>query len=273
MTYRVDLHTHSTASDGQYSPSALVRMAKAAGLDCLAVTDHDTLSGLDEALQAGNACGLRVVRGVELGAQENRCLHILGYGFQPVDSPLAALCAEMRRGRDERKYRIVDFLREKGVEVTLAEVEALSGGEIIGRPHFAQALVRRGFVASTREAFDRYLDTAEYQRIERFKADARACVQTIKSSGGKAALAHPYQLALPDDALEKLVRDLKNAGLDALECHYPRHTPAQVRQYLALAKKYALHVSGGSDFHGELVKPDIALAQIELDIGWLLYGS
>lgn len=269
MKCKVDLHTHTTASDGQYTPAQLVDKALACGIEYLAVTDHDTVYGLEEAVQAGAARGLQVLRGVELGAKEDRHLHILGYGFDPAYPELSALCAKLKGGRDERKYRIIDFLRGKGIEIPLEEVEELAGGDIIARPHFAQVMVKHGFVSSTREAFDLYLDTDEYQRIERFKADAETCVQSIKRAGGKVSLAHPYQLNFPDDKLEALVRQLKGFGLDALECFYPRHTPRQVRQYLDLAQKYELHVSGGSDFHGEKVRPDTVLAPVELEIGWL----
>ena len=225
MIVTADLHTHSAASDGQYAPAELVRLAKGQGLELLALTDHDTLDGLP-----------------------------------------------MKDGRDERKYRIIDFLREKGLELTLEEVEEIAGGNIIARPHFAQAMVRRGYVRDNREAFDRYLDTDEYQRIERFKADARTCVETIKAAGGKVSLAHPYQIGLEDGPLEALVKELAGYGLDAIECYYPKHTPAQEAFYLRLAEKYGLYVTGGSDFHGPRVKPDIRLAALELETGWLTEG-
>ena len=266
----VDLHTHSTASDGQYTPSQLVRLAAARGLEALALTDHDTLDGLEEAVESGRRAGLRVLRGVELGAKEYRSLHILGYGFTPGAPGLGALCARMREGRDERKYRIADYLREKGITVSLTEVEELAGGNVIGRPHFAQAMVRRGYVTSIREAFSRYLDTEEYQRIEREKSDARSCLEAIKSAGGKTALAHPCQLGYTDERLEALVRRLTDDGLDALECFYPQHTPEQQARYVCMAEKYGLHITGGSDFHGEAVKPDIQLAAWELRLDWLL---
>lgn len=263
-----DLHTHSTASDGQYTPSELVRLAKDRGIEALALTDHDTVDGLGEAVRAGEALGLRVLRGVELGAAEYSLLHILGYGFDPAG--LAPLCEKLRAGRDDRKFRILDFLEEKGCPLTLEEVEAIAGGDIIARPHFAQAMVRRGYVESNREAFDRYLDTEEFRRrVKRFKADARTCVETIKAAGGKVSLAHPYQIGLEDGPLEELVRTLAGYGLDAIECFYPRHTPAQQAFYLHLAEKYGLHVTGGSDFHGERVKPDISLAALPLDLDWL----
>jgi hypothetical protein len=269
MTQIVDLHTHSTASDGQYPPEELARLAKERGIEVLALTDHDSVDGVAAAARAGEALGLRVLTGVELGAAEHKNFHILGYQFDPNDPGLTQLCAKLRAGREERGLRILEFLKEKGVDIPLSEVQELAGGGSLGRPHFAQVMVRHGYVASTREAFDRYLDTEEYQRIERFKAPARTCVEILRAAGGKVSLAHPYQLGLDDDALERQVRQLKDWGLDALECYYPKHTPEQQAFYLHLAEKYALHVTGGSDFHGERVKPDVHLATWKLDVGWI----
>ena len=266
----VDLHTHSTASDGQYAPAELVKLAHGRGIRLLALTDHDSLDGLNEALAAGEALGLPVLRGVELGAKEYRNLHILGYGFSVAAPGLRELCAWMKQGRDERKYRIIDYLREKGLELTLEEVEEIAGGAIIARPHFAQAMVRRGYVQSNREAFDRYLDTADYARIERVKPDARTCVEAIHAAGGRVSLAHPYQVGLEDAELDALVGRLAGYGLDAIECFYPKHTAAQRAFYLRLAEKHRLRVTGGSDFHGEKVKPDVPLAAWDLDGEWLL---
>lgn len=273
MTALCDLHTHTTASDGQYAPAQLVKLAKERGLSVLAVTDHDTIAGVDEARRAGETLGIQVIRGVELSAKDYPNCHILGYGFRDGDTELARLCEKFRAGRDERKYKIVDFLREKGVDIDLNEVEELAGGEVIARPHFAQALVRRGYAATNREAFDRYLDTEEFrQRVKRFKADAKTCVETVKAAGGKVSLAHPYQMGLPDGELEGLVSRLKVWGLDAVECYYPKYTLEQQQFYLHLADKYELHQTGGSDFHGEQVKPDVELAALDLELNWLLRG-
>ena len=149
-------------------------------------------------------------------------------------------------------------------------MEELAGNAVIARPHFAQVMVRHGYVSTNREAFDRYLDTDEYQKIERFKVSARDRIAAIRSDGGRAALAHPYQLGLDDERLEALIRQLKDSGLEAIECFYPRHTPEQTALYLELARRYDLHVTGGSDFHGERVKPDITLKRWELNLTWLL---
>ena len=273
MTALCDLHTHTTASDGQYAPAQLVKLAKERGLSVVAVTDHDTVTGVGEAQRAGETLGIQVIRGVELSAKDYPNCHILGYGFRDGDTELARLCEKFRAGRDERKYRIVDFLREKGVDIDLNEVEELAGGEVIARPHFAQALVRRGYAATNREAFDRYLDTEEFrQRVKRFKADAKTCVEAVKAAGGKVSLAHPYQMGLPDGELEGLVSRLKVWGLDAVECYYPKYTLEQQQFYLHLADKYELHQTGGSDFHGEQVKPDVELAALDLELNWLLRG-
>lgn len=270
MKQKVDLHTHSSASDGQFPPEELAERVREAGIEVWALTDHDTLDGTEAAAAAGEALGLTVLRGVELGAAEDRHLHILGLGVRTGDSPLSELCEALRRGRDERKYRIVDFLAEKGVPVALEEVEALAQGGLVARPHFARVMVAHGYVKDTREAFDRYLDTDEYQRIERFKASAKDCVAAIHAGGGKAVLAHPYQLGLSDEELERLVAYLKENGLDGLECYYPQHSAQQIRFYLGLAEKYGLHVTAGSDFHGPAVRPNNPLTPRELEVDWLL---
>lgn len=266
-----DLHTHSTASDGQYTPSELVELARARGLEVLAVTDHDTVDGVGEAVRAGAALGVRVVPGIELSAREFHTFHVLGYGINTNAPALSQLCRRMKARRDERTDRLLAFLREKGVELSRDEVEELAGGDIIGRPHFARVMVRRGYVATNREAFDRYLDTAEYHRkVEQGKPSMEECVAAIRAAGGKASLAHPYQIGIDDGALEKLTAELAGCGLEAIECFYPKFSPEQQAFYLHLAEKYGLHITGGSDFHGEKVKPDVELAALRLNLDWLL---
>lgn len=267
---KVDLHTHSTASDGQYTPAELVRLAKESGLEGLALTDHDTLDGLEEAVQAGKQLDLCVIRGIELAAKEYPTFHILGYGFDSSAPALIDLCRELKEGRDQRVPRIIAHLKEQGIDVALSEVENLAGGMIVGRPHFAQVLVRRGYVSSNREAFDRYLDTEEFHRwVERPKPPVKTCIEVIKAAGGKASLAHPYQIGADNQTLETIVQELSEYGLDAIECYYPLYSPEQQAFYLRLVEKYHLHITGGSDFHGEKIKPDIQLAIQELEMDWL----
>lgn len=274
MIYRADLHTHSTASDGQYAPAELAGLLKKRGAQVWALTDHDSLGGLDEAVTAGESLGLRVVSGIELSARDCPNLHILGYQFSV---PLLWDWVEsLKKARDARKYGIRDFLRTKGVEISLDEVDEEAAGASVGRPHFAKVMLRHGYVSTRREAFDRYLDTPEYrqwtQNGDNTKPSAQTCVEKIKEAGGKVSLAHPYQILFEkeDRSLDDLVKRLTDRGLDAIECYYPIHTSEQTAEYLALAKKYSLHITGGSDFHGEKNKPDHPLAAWELELDWLL---
>ena len=271
MHHICDLHMHSTASDGQYTPTQLVNMAKGRGLEVIALTDHDTTNGLDEAVHAGQQYGLRVIPGIELSAREYPTFHILGYGFAPGASPLAELCRRMKDRRNERTERLLAFLAQKGIDLTVAEVESQVGSNVIGRPHFAQAMVRRGYVKSNQEAFARYLDTEEYhEKVERDKPSAGECLQAIKDSGGKVSLAHPYQIGIDNNELDGLAGELVGYGLYAIECYYPKYTPEQQAFYLHLIEKYHLHATGGSDFHGEKVKPDVQMARVNLELDWLL---
>ena len=265
-----DLHTHSTASDGQHSPRELAALVREAGIECWALTDHDTLDGLPEAAQAARELGLRFLPGVELSAREYPTYHILGYGFSPESPELEGLCREMKDSRYQRNLQILDFLHGKGLELSLEEALEQAGGEVLGRPHFALALLKRGYVSSTREAFDRYLDSEEYRRhVKRQRPTATRCIETIHAAGGLVSLAHPYQIGLEGTALEALVGELKEAGLDALECYYSRYTPEQRDFYLSLAKRFDLHITGGSDFHGHSVKPDVDLTPWPLETDWL----
>ena len=267
---KADLHTHSTASDGQYTPAQVVKMAKNTGIQVMALTDHDTVDGIQEARSTGDKLGIQVLRGIELSAKEYPNLHILGYQYSEDCPHLRALCGEMKKSRDERKFRIIDYLKGKGISISLEEVEAISGGKIIGRPHFAQIMVKHGYVKDNREAFDRYLDTPEFQTIERFKPDARTCIDTIHADGGLVSWAHPYQVNLDFDGTGKLAKQLADYGIDAMECFYPRHTQEQTCLYCTLTDQLGLHRTGGSDFHGEKVKPDITLRCWPMDIHWLL---
>lgn len=272
MIFKADLHTHSTASDGQYAPAELAGLVKKRGAEVWALTDHDSVGGVNEAMAAGEALGLRVIRGVELSADDYLNLHILGYNFSV--SALQNWFDSLQGGRNDRKYRIRDFLRTKGLEVPLDEVDEEAAGGSVGRPHFAMVMLRHGMVATRKEAFDLYLDTPEFQEIEKgTKPSAQECVERIKAAGGKVSLAHPYQIVLNGETLEELLKRLKGYGLDAIECYYPIHTSEQTEEYLRLAKKYGLQVTGGSDFHEEKNKPDHPLAAWELELGWLLQGE
>lgn len=256
----IDLHTHTTASDGQYSPSELIKMAKEKGIERLAITDHDTVSGLDEAVRAAAKLGLDFVPGIEISTHKGVEIHMLGLGIDFKNEELVRKCEEFEQSRAERAQRICDYLNRLCIPVDLAEVKEYAGEGSIGRPHFAQWLQEHGYVASRKEAFSRYLNTPRFKAAtERVKPSPEEAISLIHGAGGIAVLAHPGLLKFGRKNQESLIRTLKAAGLDGIECFYSQHEKKQEEYYLRLAGEYNLKVSCGSDFHGEKVKPNISL--------------
>ena len=247
----IDLHIHTNASDGQYSPSETVRLAAQKGAVCIAITDHDTVAGLGEAKQAANGIGIECIPGIEISVQGNRELHILGYYIDYKHKGLTEACDKFLRLRKQRVSRIHTYLLQKGVPVTDEQAHRHVVHGVAGRQHFARAMVEAGYVSSAQEAFDRYLGTPEFDGVERAKPTAREGLQIILDARGIPVLAHPALLKLDIKNLEALIADLVNAGLKGLECYYSKHTPEQVEQYLKSAEKFGLLVTAGSDFHGE----------------------
>lgn len=254
----IDLHAHTTASDGSLTPRELVERAARQGVSALAVTDHDTLDGLGEAIEAGRACGVEIVPGLEISAQYSPgTMHILGY-YIALDAPdLNRQLEGLRYARDQRNPRIVAKLRALGFDITLEDVAAVAGGSVVGRPHFARVMIDKGYVASAQEAFDKYLAKGAPAYEEKARLDPQAAVDAIRRAGGVAVLAHPYQLRTrTDEELEGVFARLKEAGLDGVEVIYSRHNAQQIAAYRRLAERYDLLITGGSDFHG-VTKPDI----------------
>ena len=255
----IDLHIHTTASDGQYTPTHIVRMASDAGLSLIAITDHDTVSGIAEGSGAAQKAGLGFIPGIEISVSGDNEIHILGYNIDIGNARLTAMCDGFAENRRQRGTRIIEYLQTYGVDIRLEQAQEHAGTGNIGRPHFARAMVDAGYVKTVREAFDKYLGIPEFKKIERPKPTPQEGIETIIAAGGVAVLAHPVQLKMDDSTLEKLLAELTGYGLGGLECWYSTHTPQQTKLYLALAKKYKLAVTGGSDFHGEAVKPGISL--------------
>ncbi|MBU2552525.1 MAG: PHP domain-containing protein [Proteobacteria bacterium] len=249
---RIDLHAHTTASDGTLTPSELVDLARREGLKAVAVTDHDTLDGLSEALARAREIGLELVPGVEISAEfKPGTMHILGYYLEPDASELAARLAELQEARRTRNPKIISRLAELGIEISMAEVENLAGGGQVGRPHMAKALVGKGYVSSIDEAFNRYLAKGGPAYVEKFRLSPTQAVRMIREAGGTPVLAHPFTLRLDESGLKDTARQLEEAGLEGIEVYYPEHTPQMTRDYLALARAFNLIPTGGSDFHGE----------------------
>lgn len=247
----IDLHTHSTASDGKLSPAELMRHAKAVGIEVIALTDHDTLSGLDEASGEAARIGIEFIQGIEISAENNPgTLHMLGYFIDPSDTELVQTLAWLRGGRDDRNHLILSKLAELGYPLEWGEVEALSGGESMGRPHIATAMVNRGYAATFKEAFDRFLGKGAAAYTDRDKMTPEVAIERIRSAGGLPVLAHPQTLSLTDQELSDLLGRLASFGLAGIEVYYYSHSPEETEHYLSLAGEYGLAVTGGTDFHG-----------------------
>ncbi len=248
----IDLHLHSTFSDGQDTPEALVDKAEAAGLSAIALTDHDTLAGWARFEAATRGRRIRAIRGVEVSAAHREgALHLLGYLFEEAHDGLRAMLNRLQQGREERNAQIAERLAAAGIALKLDEVRGLgSVGGQIGRMHFARALVAAGHVATVPEAFDRWLARGRPAYCERFRFPAEEVVRTIHRAGGLVVLAHPGLIRVSEQQLEQIVRELAEVGLDGVEVVHSRHTADQSARLSKLARRYGLVATGGSDYHG-----------------------
>ena len=256
----IDLHTHSTASDGTDSPAALARKAAQCGLRAFALTDHDTIAGLDAAEEAAKEHGVQCIRGCELAAAwQGRELHFVGY-YLPRNNPeLTAALEVSRGGRALRNQHIVDKLCALGMELTLAEVEALAGDGVVGRPHIAMALHAKGYVASIHDAFDKFLGIKGRAYVPRPLLSPEECIGLLCRAGATVTWAHPFLQAHTErQAFENMLALFVECGLGAIEAYHTTHNTAHIRTCLRLAKRHDLLLTGGSDYHG-VRKPGVAL--------------
>ncbi len=243
---RVDLHLHSTASDGAYSPIEVVHIALTNQLNIIALTDHDTLNGVVSAQQAAASTSLEVLAGVELSAEDERTdRHILGYLLDLGNDPLQAVLAELRDARTNRADRMVQKLAALGVTIPLERVFALADEGSVGRPHVAQVLLERGYVGSIQEAFDRYIGSSGPAYVPHYRLEPSRAIELIHGAGGVAVLAHPGYY----EDYRAVIAALVPLGLDGVEVYYPDHTPGVVQDLEVLARQYKLAMTAGSDFH------------------------
>ncbi len=254
---RLDLHLHTTHSDGSCTPSEVVHLAHQAGVTALAITDHDITTGIAEAITAGEQYGIEVIPGVEISSMIGETeLHILGYFLDWNDPLLHERFQTLRASRHRRNPQIVEQLQALGIDITYDEVRALAGSDSVGRPHIARALMEKHVVQSAQEAFDRFLAKGKPAYVPRDLPSPADAIQWIKGARGLAVLAHPTWVKPANQTLNELVRELKSAGLDGVEVYYSTHAARQTREYLSLAQQLGLLATGGSDFHG-ITKPDI----------------
>jgi hypothetical protein len=257
---QVDLHAHSTASDGTEPPADLVAGAARAGLGALALTDHDTLEGLDAAAAAADALGVRLIPGVELSCQwDGGAMHLVVLFLEPGSGPLQDRLAGLRAARDGRNARIVERLVGMGIEITLDEVEAEAGGGSVGRPHLAAVLVRKQVVPDIPTAFDRYLAAGRPAYVGRERLTPAEAISLARASSAVPVLAHPFTLGIAlDSELRATLRGLAEMGLIGVEVEYSTHLPEERLRLRRIAADAGLLPSGGSDYHGAY-KPDIQL--------------
>lgn len=254
---RIDLHLHTTHSDGSQTPAEVVRLAHEAGVSALAITDHDITTGLPEAIAAGQELGIEIIPGIEISSRHGESeLHVLGYFIKWQDAQLNERLMTLRESRHRRNPKIIELLQAAGIDITYDEVRAVAGSDSVGRPHIARVLMDKKVVTTAKEAFDRFLAEGKAAYVPRDLPALVDAIRWIKDAGGLAVLAHPTWVKTTEGTLTDLARQLKEQGLDGVEVHYSTHTPRQTRTYLSLAKQLGLLVTGGSDFHG-MTKPDI----------------
>lgn len=249
---KIDLHVHTTASDGTMCPRDVVSLAAMQGLKAIALTDHDTMAGLAEAGEAGELLGVTIVPGIELSTDyQGHEVHLLGYFLNPDAPQLAEYMAWVQQSRRVRNQKIVEKLQKKGFAITLEQLEQENPGATLGRPHIARKLVEIGAVDSVKEAFRRYLTRGRSCYVAREYIAFAEGAKLIRDCGGVAVLAHPLQYGFDRAALENLVKEAVAAKVTGMEIYYTGYTQSDINKLFDLAEKYTLLPTGGSDFHGE----------------------
>jgi len=250
----IDLHVHTTFSDGTLSPREVVQLAQHVGLSAIAITDHDTVRGNQEAIEEGRRLGVEVVPGVEVSVDSHTgTMHVLGYYVDYACDALVETLQTIENARHKRNKEILEKLSELGMPLEYETIKAMAREGPVGRPHIAQALMKKGHVANLREAFDKYLKKGASAYAERLRFSDVDAIQIIREAGGIAVLAHPKSLCCDDSAcLSAIVARLVSLGLQGLEVYYPSHSPEMQRTCESLATQYGLLVTGGTDFHGAI---------------------
>jgi len=261
----IDLHIHSTASDGTFSPREILALAKKHNLAAIAITDHDTIDGSKEAIDNGIPPEIKFLTGVEISAAPplsfscSGSLHILGYSFRLDDPVLNYTLQTLQLARKNRNPGIIERLKNLGFDISIEEVIEFAGGGQTGRPHIARLMTEKGFVVSINEAFDKYLGKGKPAYVDKYRVECGKAIEIITGAGGIPILAHPSLINIDNGrSLEELIVGLKEMGIKGIEAYYPEHSKAQVSSYIKLAERHKLIITGGTDFHGSL-KPNISM--------------
>ncbi len=250
MNKYIDLHTHSTCSDGTLTPEEVVAEAAKTGLSAIALTDHDTIAGLPSAIEAGKRYGIEVITGIEFSVTGDTEMHLLGLNFN-LDCPaIKEILDEMIIQRDIRNYKVIALLEKCGFFITIDDILAEATSPVTGRSQIAKAMLKKGYISSIKEAFDKYLSFGKPAYVERSTLTPESAINLIHKSGGKAFLAHLNQTKKTDEELYILLKHLKECGLDGIEGYYTEYTDDMSKRYRKMAQELGLLLSGGSDFHG-----------------------
>ena len=255
----IDLHSHTTASDGTLSPKELVSLAKTEGIEAIAITDHDTIEGLQEAMEEGKKKGIEVIPGVEISIDHKPgSMHVLGLFLDIKSSKLNEYLIDLQTSRSLRNPEIINKLNEMGLSITMEEVQKISGGGQVGRPHIAAALLKNGHVRSIQQSFDKYLKKGASAYYERRRLTREEAVDMIHSAGGLVILAHPGTLGVNGSSLNILMSELNDVGFDGIEVFYNSHSQVDEDRLMKIVDEFGFLISGGTDFHGDN-KPFIKL--------------
>lgn len=268
----IDLHIHTTASDGTLTPPEVISQALEHKLKAIAITDHDTLAGSKEALQAGIPSPLNFLTGVEISAApppfyaDSGSFHLLGYSIRLDDPALNHALEKLQQARKKRNPAIISRLNDLGIAITLDEVRQEAGEGQLGRPHIAKVLVKKGLAGSMNQAFDRYLGTNGPAYVDKYRIECRKAIELILDAGGIPVLAHPGLLKCKThDQFDELIAGLKEFGIQGVEVYYPEHGPEQTRLIAELAQHHNLLITGGTDFHGT-IHPEIKIGSGKGDL-------
>ena len=275
----IDLHIHSTASDGSLTPAEIINRAQRLNLAAIAITDHDSIYGSKEALQAGIPPSLKFLTGVEISAAHptffpgSGSFHILGYCIRLDNQALNQALNRLRDARKNRNPKIIKRLNELGLKISLEDVNPTIAHGQLGRPHIAQVMIKKGFVKSMDEAFDQFLGVGKPAYVDKNRIGCEETIKMIRDAGGVPVLAHPALLNINDDfQLEELIQNLIKIGMRGIEVYYPEHSPEQMQRYRELANKYNLLITGGTDFHGSITpKIEMGTGKGTLFIPYKLY--
>ncbi|MBO5857514.1 MAG: HAD hydrolase-like protein [Clostridia bacterium] len=254
----VDFHTHSTFSDGTFTPTELINHAVEVGLSAIALTDHDTVNGINEAIQASKDKNLEFIPGIEFSVTNCTEIHIIGLFIDHKNEVLLDVINKTRSQRESRMKGVIEKLQNIGFEITYEEAQSLAGGDFVGRAHIAHVLMDKGYVSTIKEVFDKYIGLNKPCYVEKKEITPKDAITAIRSAGGLAFLAHLHQTKFDFQQLDNLLGELKSYGLNGIEGYYTEYTNDHIKQFRALAQKHNLFYSGGSDFHGSM-KPTVNL--------------